>query len=68
MKKFWLNIVSERRVTDFKSPLGIPGGLGYIAKGLSTALLVVGGIQLVGGLLGLDKSLTNSLSLAVGGG
>src|SRR3989344_2352617 len=57
---------SLEEVGGYKGPLGITGGLGYLAQGLSTALLVVGGIQLVGGLLGLDKSLTNSLSLAVG--
>jgi len=51
---------------DFEGPFGIPGGLGYLAQGLSTALLVVGGIQLVGGLLGLDDNQQEALSTAAG--
>ena len=62
-----LNIVSEGATTPtYQGPLGITGGLGYLAQGLSTALLVVGGIQLVGGLLGLDDNQQEALSTAAG--
>src|SRR3989338_2368193 len=57
---------SLEEVGGYKGPLGIPGGLGYLAQGLSTALLVVGGIQLVGGLLGLDDNQQEALSTAAG--
>ena len=57
-----------KKFTEFQGPLGTSGWFGHIVSGLSWALLVVGAIQMVGGLAGWDDSLTNSLSIAVGGG
>lgn len=48
-------------------PLG-SGGVGFLLEGLVWAGIVYGGIQLVGGLLGLDPSTTDALSLAASGG
>ncbi len=44
------------------------GGLGHLFDGLFTAVAVVGAIQLIGGLAGWDKGLTNALSLGAGAG
>ncbi|MEK6899356.1 MAG: hypothetical protein AABW79_04645 [Nanoarchaeota archaeon] len=42
--------------------------LGHLIEGASWALFVVGAIQLVGGIAGLDPKLTNTLSIAAASG
>lgn len=46
----------------------VSGGWAHLYDGLSTSLLVVGAIQLIGGLAGLDEGLTNTASIAAFGG
>ena len=57
-----------KKFTEFQGPLGTSGWFGHIVSGLSWALLVVGAIQMVGGLAGWDDSLTNVLSIAATAG
>ncbi len=56
------------KLGPYEGPLGITGGWGHLAQGVMTAVMVVGAIQMIGGLLGLEQELTNTLSVAAGGG
>ena len=62
---------------NFKNPnqkefnmLGIhlQGGSAYLAQGVMFSLFAVGAIQMIGGLAGLDKGMTNALSYSAVGG
>lgn len=61
-----ISAAGGKEIGQFSGPLGTSGWFGHIASGLSWALLVVGAIQMVGGLAGWDDSLTDSLSVAAG--
>ncbi len=56
------------KLTPYEGPLGITGGWGHLAQGVMTAVMVAGAIQMIGGLLGLEQELTNTLSVAAGAG
>ena len=63
-----ISAAGGKEIGQFSGPLGTSGWFGHIASGLSWALLVVGAIQMVGGLAGWDDSLTNVLSIAATAG
>ena len=59
---------TETQIGGYQGKFFGTGGTGILVDGLLFAAAVAGAIQLIGGLVGLDKSLTDSLSVAAGAG
>ena len=61
--------LADLTVEPYKQGLtGITGGVGHLVNGLLTAAAIVGAIQMIGSLIGLDQELTNALSYGAGAG